>query len=109
MKKAKEMTFEEIANELDTLRGQTQKPAGPRAIFVVDRGWIFAGDAAPSVGGYVRLERAVHVFKWESIGFAKMIEEWKGGKVDLRPIAPVELPESSIIFRIPTSDDWGIK
>ena len=80
-------------------------PTGNRAVVVVDRGWIFAGDVTRE-DGRIRLSRAVHVFKWESIGFAKMVET---EKADLRPIADVDMPTGAEIFCIPVSDDWGLK
>lgn len=80
-----------------------------RVVCVVDRGWIFAGDQTVTSDGYIRLSNAVHVFRWESMGFAKMIEDWKNTKVDLRKVADVELPKDSIIFRVPVSNDWGLK
>ena len=81
------------------------KPAsGTRAVVVVDRGWIFAGDVTRE-NGRIRLSRALHVFKWESIGFAKMVET---AKADLRPISDVDLPEGAEIFCVPVSDDWGL-
>jgi hypothetical protein len=81
------------------------KPAtGTRAVVVVDRGWIFAGDVTRE-NGRIRLSRALHVFKWESIGFAKMVET---AKADLRPISDVDLPEGAEIFCVPVADDWGL-
>jgi hypothetical protein len=81
------------------------KPNGNRAVIVVDRGWIFAGDVTRE-DGRIRLSRALHVFKWESIGFAKMLETTKA---DLRPIADVDIPQGAEIFCVPVSEDWGIK
>lgn len=80
------------------------KPNGNRAVVVVDRGWIFAGDVTRE-NGRIRLSRALHVFKWESIGFAKMVET---AKADLRPIADVDLPEGAEIFCVPVSKNWGL-
>ncbi len=80
-----------------------------RVIVVVDRGWIFAGDQATTSDGYVKLTNAVHVFRWESMGFAKMVEDWKNTKVDLRKVADVEIPKDSIIFRVPVSSEWGLR
>jgi len=89
-------------------RGTRRRPPpSGRAVVVVDRGWIFAGDMSLTADGYVRLDNAVHVFRWESMGFAKMIEDWKSSKVDLRPCASVEVPADSVIFRVPVSNDWG--
>ena len=82
----------------------TSKPTGTRAVVVVDRGWIFAGDVTRE-NGRIKLGRALHVFKWESIGFAKVIET---SKADLRPIADVDMPEGAEIFCVPVVDDWGL-
>ena len=81
--------------------------SGNRAVVVVDRGWIFAGDVTREKGR-IRLSRALHVFKWESIGFAGMIENPKKAKADLRPIADVDLPEGSEIFCVPVPAEWGV-
>jgi hypothetical protein len=81
--------------------------SGTRAVVVVDRGWIFAGDVTRE-NGRIRLARALHVFKWESIGFAGMIENPKKAKADLRPIADVDLPEGAEIFCVPVAAEWGL-
>jgi hypothetical protein len=90
-------------NGVDYVRADSV-PTGNRAVVVVDRGWIFAGDVTRE-NGRIRLSRAVHVFRWESIGFAKMVETQKA---DLRQIADVDLPEAAEIFCIPVADDWGL-
>ena len=94
-------------NGVDYIRADSlpaDRPNGNRAVVVVDRGWIFAGDVTRE-NGRIRLSRAIHVFKWESIGFAKMIETVKA---DLRPIANVDLPEGAEIFCVPVSENWGL-
>ena len=78
-----------------------------RAVVVVDRGWIFAGDVTRE-NGRIKLSRAVHVFRWESIGFNGMIENPSSNKVTLKPLADVDMPESAEIFCIPVKDDWGL-
>lgn len=78
-----------------------------RVVLVVDRGWIFAGDQERTSDGYVRLRNALHVFRWSEIGFAKMLENPKSEKVDLRPCADVEVPEDAVVFRVPVSEAWG--
>ena len=91
-------------------KAKTKKAAPKgRAIIVADRGWIFAGDMSITDDGYLRLDNAIHVFKWTSIGFAKMIQEWRSSNVDLRPVDPVELPLDAVLFRIPVADGWGLK
>ena len=77
---------------------------GTRAVVVVDRGWIFAGDVTRE-NGRIRLSRALHVFRWESIGFAKMVET---ARADLRPIADVDMPADAEIFCVPVPDTWGL-
>jgi len=82
---------------------------GKRAVVVVDRGWIFAGAGDDtSKPGKLILTRAVHVFSWAGQGFAAMVAN-PLVKTDLRPCADVEVPVDSEIFRVPVSDNWGIK
>ena len=94
-------------NEVEYVRADSiqQKPKGNRAVVVVDRGWIFAGDVTRE-NGRVKLSRALHVFKWESVGFSGMIENTK--KADLRKIADVDIPEGAEIFCVPVSENWGL-
>lgn len=80
------------------------RPTGTRAVVVVDRGWVFAGDVTRE-NGRIKLGRALHVFRWDSIGFAKMVEL---AEADLRPIADVDMPEGAEIFCVPVADDWGL-
>jgi hypothetical protein len=76
-----------------------------RAVIVVDRGWIFAGDVTRE-DGRIRLSRALHVFKWDSIGFAAMVAT---ANADLRPIADVDIPQGAEIFCVPVPESWGIE
>jgi hypothetical protein len=80
---------------------------GSRVVLVVDRGWIFAGDATRA-NGRIRLTRALHVFSWPGGGFAKVIEDPKATKADLRKIADVDVPEASEVFCVPVPDSWGL-
>jgi len=82
-------------------------PVGNRAVMVVDRGWIFAGDVKRE-NGRIFISRAVHVFRWESIGFDGMIANPKSNKVTLRKISDVEIPEGAEIFCVPVAEDWGL-
>lgn len=94
-------------NEVEYVRADSikAKPTGNRAVVVVDRGWVFAGDVERR-DGFIYLSRTLHVFKWESVGFAGMIENTK--KADLRPIADVQIPEGAEIFCVPVSENWGL-
>lgn len=80
-------------------------PAGNRAVVVVDRGWIFAGDVTRQ-DGRIKLSKAVWVFKWDSCGFSKVIEN--PGNADIRPIADVDIPAGAEVFSIPVDDHWGL-
>lgn len=86
----------------------TAAPTGNRAVVVVDRGWIFAGDVVRE-NGRIKLSRAVHVFKWESIGFDGMIANPKSLKVTLKPLPTgVDIPQVAEVFCVPVGDEWGI-
>lgn len=83
-------------------------PNGKRAVVVVDRGWIFAGDLTEE-NGRVFLDRAVWVFRWESVGFAAVVADPKKSKADIRPLdTRVDIPQGSEIFRLPVGDNWGL-
>ena len=84
------------------------RAAGTRAVVVVDRGWIFAGDVTRE-GNRIFLDRAVWVFRWESIGFDGVIANPKDKNVILRKMKNrVEIPAQSEILSVPVSDDWGV-
>lgn len=94
-----------------TLNGIEYTPVkvkiGTRAVIVVDRGWVFAGNVTRE-NGRIYLSKALHVFKWESVGFSGMIDNPKKAKADLRTVADVDIPGGSEIFCVPVSDDWGL-
>ena len=83
----------------------TSRPEGNRAVVVVDRGWIFAGDVTRE-NGRIYLSRAVWVFSWESCGFSKVIED--PNNADIRPMADVDIPEGAEIFCVPVHEQWGL-
>lgn len=86
----------------------TATPSGKRAVVVVDRGWIFAGDVTEE-NGRIYLDRAVWVFRWESVGFAAVVDDPRKAKADLRPMSSrVDLPCDAEIFRVPVGDTWGL-
>jgi hypothetical protein len=81
---------------------------GKRAVVVVDRGWIFAGDVTEE-NGRIKLSRAVWVFRWESIGFDGMLKDPKSKSVQLRKLDHVvDFPQDAEVFRCPVSDSWGL-
>lgn len=85
-----------------------ERPPGNRAVVVVDRGWIFAGDVEEKSDRII-LTLAVWVFRWESIGFDGVIANPKNSNATLKVLAnPVEIPTGSEIFRVPVSKDWGL-
>ena len=81
------------------------KPNGNRAVIVVDRGWIFAGDVTRE-NGRIKLSRAVWVFSWQSCGFNKVIED--PSKADIRPMPDADIPEGAEIFCVPVNEHWGL-
>lgn len=84
------------------------RATGTRAVVVVDRGWIFAGDVTRE-GNRIFLDNAVWVFRWESIGFDGVIANPKDKNVTIRKMKNrVEIPAQSEIFSVPVSDDWGV-
>jgi len=86
----------------------TFQPRGPRAIIVVDRGWIFAGDVTEK-DGRILLDRAVWVFRWEGVGFDGVVADPKNSAVKLRKIPnQVNIPSDAEIFRVPVGADWGL-
>lgn len=91
-----------------TYTPQEARPAGNRAVVVVDQGWIWAGDVEQK-DGYIILTRAVWVFRWEGIGFDGVIADPKSKSATLKRMAnPVQIPDGSEIFRVPVSSDWGL-
>ena len=84
-----------------------KKTTGKRAVVVVDRGWIFAGDVTRE-NGRIKLANALHVFKWEALGFSGMISDPKKAKADLRKISDVDIPEGAEVFCVPVADGWGL-
>jgi hypothetical protein len=94
------------------LNGKTyvaEKAPGGRAVVVVDRGWIFAGDVHEE-NGRIRLSRAVWVFRWESIGFDGVLKNPKDSKVTLKTLPnDVDIPADAEVFRVPVDAEWGLK
>ena len=85
----------------------TPSTPGTRAVVVVDRGWIWAGDCEV-VGDDLVMTDVVHVYRWESIGFAAVCDDPTQAGVDLRAMGRrVEVPLGSVIFRVPVPDGWG--
>ena len=94
--------------EVDGVKYQRIEPNGKRAVVVIDRGWIFAGDVEEA-NGRIKLSRAVWVFNWQSIGFAAVVANPKQKGVDIRPMpTPVDVPTDAEIFRLPVEDNWGL-
>ena len=84
-------------------------PNGNRFVFVLDRGWIVAGDAGIDADGVTVLSRVVHVRRWESIGFDGMLANPKSDKVTLKPINfKFEIPKGVIIFAVRVDNNWGL-
>lgn len=87
---------------------KSKLPTGKRCVVVVDKGWIFAGDVTEKNNRIV-LDRAVLVFRWESIGFDGLLKNPDSEKADIRPVTPVDIPIHSEVYRVPVHDNWGLK
>jgi hypothetical protein len=103
---------EEMKMENVTLNGIEYAPvtavSGTRAVVVVDRGWIFAGDVTRK-DGRIRLSNAVWVFCWESVGFDGVIANPKSKSVTIKPMPNgVDIPEGAEIFCVPVCAGWGL-
>jgi hypothetical protein len=94
--------------EIDGEQYQKIEPKSNRAVIVLDRGWIFAGDVEEK-DDRIYLSRVVWVFRWSSIGFAAMIEKPDSDSVDLREHRNIDLPKDVELFRVPVSNNWGLK
>ena len=79
-----------------------------RAIIVVDRGWIFAGDVTRE-DGRIKLSNAVWVFSWEQVGFDGVIADPKNPLVKIRPMLNgVDIPAGAEVFSVPVPYGWGL-
>ncbi len=88
--------------------GPAALPAGNRAVFVVDRGFIYAGDWSLSDEGYT-LANAVNLRRYESIGFEGVLADPKSSKATIVAMPyPVIVPAGSVLFRIPVPQGWGL-
>lgn len=76
-----------------------------RAIVVVDRGWVFAGNVTRKDGRII-LSDALHVFSWKN-GFNTLCADPKKANADLRAVPDVDIPAQSEIYSVPVSDNWG--
>ena len=84
------------------------KPNGNRAVCVIDRGWVFAGDVTEA-NGRVTLTRVVWLRNWLAIGFDGVISDPNSNKLVKRKMDhSVDFPADAEIFRVPVSDDWGL-
>src|SRR5687767_8100452 len=96
-----------VVNDVEYVRKDSLSlpPSGSRAVVVVDRGWIFAGDVTEKDGRII-LDRAVWVFRWEGCGFDGVISNPKQQAVKLRMMdKQVIIPIDSEIFRVPVAAD----
>ena len=86
--------------------GSNTLPAGNRMVVVVDRGWIVAGDVSTDeVTKELIVSNAIHVFRWESIGFDGVLKDPKSSKVTLKTLPyPVKVPSTSVIFTVPVPE-----
>lgn len=94
-------------NDVEYVRADqvSTEPKGDRAIVVIDRGWIYAGNVTES-DGRLTIKDAVWVFSWKSVGFAGIVND--PSKADLRTMPyPIELPIESEVYRVKVPESWG--
>jgi hypothetical protein len=83
-------------------------PLGNRAVFVIDRGFIYAGDWSLIDDEYT-LANAVNLRRYESIGFEGVLQDPKSSNATIVPVPyPVIVPTGSVLFRIPVPQGWGL-
>jgi hypothetical protein len=88
--------------------GPAALPAGDRAVFIIDRGFIYAGDWRLSDGEYT-LANAVNLRRYESIGFEGVLADPKSDKATIVAMPyPVVVPSGSVLFRVPVPLGWGL-
>lgn len=81
-------------------------PTGSRAVIVVDRGWIYAGDVTEE-NGRIYLDRAVWVKKWSSCWFDGVLTD--PAKAEIAKLSHrVDIPAHSEVYRIPVNAEWGL-
>jgi len=92
----------------ETAAGPAALPAGDRAVFVIDRGFIYAGNWSMSDGQYT-LTNAVNLRRYESIGFDGVLADPKSTKATIVTMPyPVIVPVGSVLFLIPVPQGWGL-
>jgi hypothetical protein len=92
----------------ETTGGPAELPAGTRAVFVIDRGYIYAGDWCLSDGEYT-LANAVNLRRYESIGFEGVLANPKSSNATIVVMPyPVIVPAGSVLFRVPVPQGWGL-
>ena len=92
----------------ETAPGSAALPAGDRAVFVIDRGFIYAGDWSLSDGQYT-LSNAVNLRRYESIGFEGVLADPNSPKATIVKMPyPVLVPSGSVLFLIPVPQGWGL-
>jgi len=81
---------------------------GPRAVVVIDKGWIYAGDLTEE-NGRIYLDRAVWVFSWREVGFDGVIDNPMQDNVTLKQMKRrIDIPAASEVYRVPVEDNWGL-
>jgi len=88
--------------------GPALLPVGNRVLFVVDRGFIYAGDCSLADGQYT-LANAVNLRSYKEIGFEGVLQDPKSNKATIvRMPYPVIIPTGSVLFFIPVPKGWGL-
>jgi hypothetical protein len=92
----------------ETAAGPDALPAGDRAVFVIDRCFIYAGNWSMSDGRYT-LTNAVNLRRYEYIGFEGVLADPKSPNATIVAMPyPVIVPAGSVLFLIPVPQGWGL-
>jgi hypothetical protein len=92
----------------ETAAGPAALPAGDRAVFVIDRGFVYAGNWSLADGQYI-LTDAVNLRRYESIGFEGVLANPKSNKATIVAMPyPVIVRVESVLFLVPVPQGWGL-
>jgi hypothetical protein len=98
-------------NELATLLGGTQKQGrppitGPQQIVVLDRGWVFVGNARYVDGG-LAVDNARCIRIWGTArGIGQLAETGPTEQTKLDPCGSIIAPDHAVILIIPCKSQW---
>lgn len=85
---------------------QERHELGGREVVVLDKGFIFVGNAEEAEGG-LWIRNASNVRRWEKGGFGGMVRDPKAAGVTLDESGDLFVPTHAIQQRHPVAAGWG--